>query len=157
MGESGSFLTAYTWQVVDICEYEDAGIDQTEAFCTPGASSCSYTDGNVDAGAAWAADYVGENWYTPNADPAYISSTSPNTVFVDYMSENDTSFTPPTQSPATSGYNTCSTSVPVMHAAWSGYVGSQYTNSSYCASEQACGIKILSNTFQFYQDCGRHN
>lgn len=136
---TGSFLTTYNWEVSDSCGNDDTGIDQNEGFC-------SYPDD--DDSCTWTNDYSGNNWGTPIASGGYISS-----VFVDYMGQNNPGGTPASSSPSSNGYDTCSTSTPVLHAPWTGYVGSQ---SNSCSGVDSCGAQILSNTFQYYTDCGRH-
>lgn len=149
---AGSFETTYNWELRDSCSNGDSGIDQTEAFCT--SATCSYSNENNNA--VWTEDYVGNNWGTPVAQSGYVTGY----VFADYMGQPDEpSWTQATQSPPTNGYETCSTTTPIMHVHWEGYVGSTLTDSSSCTGTgvAACGAQVLSNSFQYYQDCGRHN
>lgn len=130
-GGAGSFETDYSWLLYDSCGNNDTGIDQTEAFG-------SWTDD------FYASHGVHNNWTNPLATGAYATS-----LLLDAMTHGGgNTFTPAVFSPQSPP---CTVSV--EHAPWTLYAGSKQPTD--CGGA-ACGAAVLSDSFQYYSDCGRH-
>jgi len=85
----------------------------------------------------WGSDYIGENWPVPDATPGTVSSSFADEMCAVYQ-DNPLSIDP--QSPLLT--------IKVDHATQAFFVGSL---------DEASGMEVQSDTFQLYQDHGRHN
>jgi hypothetical protein len=104
--------------------------------------SCGYSDSGIDQSEAfvvpWIPDYPNTDWAGALAYPGYASTS----IVHDYMSHTGQYSVPPTN-----GGN-----VAVLHTQWTMYIGSRSLD---CVP--SCGTPVHTDTFQYYQDHGRHN